>query len=298
MSRKMPPLQTLRAFDEASKRSSFTAAGEALNISQSAVSQQVGLLESTLGVKLFKRRPHPLVLTDAGTRFAAAIGHALDLVEQATLDVQQAFHRSLIVAATPSLATRWLTPRLADFGKLHDDLEITLYPAFEPPEMRRAGAEIGILYGAGTWRGWNAELLARESIYPVCSKGFIAEQGLPTLENLFSYPLLRDADVRHEYWPIWLSAAGSTRQIVDRGPKFDSLTDMITAALNGQGIALARGLLVRDDVAAGRLVRLFDVEAHTRFAYHLVWSDRADPAMCDTMRSWLHGEIELQKDNT
>lgn len=297
MSRKIPPLQTLRAFDEASKRSSFTAAGEALSISQSAVSQQVGLLEHTLGVKLFKRRPHPLVLTEAGSKFAAAIGHALDLVEQATLELQQASQRSLVLAATPSLATRWLTPRLSRFGKLHNDVEVTLYPAFEPSQMRRAGAEIGILYGTGNWRGWNSELLARESVYPVCSPGFIVNYGRPTLESLFSYTLLRDADIRHEYWPTWLRVAGSKRQIVDRGPRYDSLTDMIAAALDGQGIALTRGLLVLDDLATGRLVRLFDVEARSRYAYYLVWSDRADLTLYQIMRTWLRGEFAFP-DNT
>lgn len=133
------------------------------------------------------------------------------------------------------------------------------------------GADLGILYGSGRWRGFNSEELFRETIFPVCSPDLLSP-GSCAVDDIFGFTLLRDADVKHEYWPAWLAAAGARKRVVAKGPRFDNLSDMIAAAVEGQGVALVRGLLVADDLRSGRLVRPFATEIPARYAYHFVWS--------------------------
>ena len=171
----------------------------------------------------------------------------------------------------PSLSTRWLVSRLPRFRQRHPDIDLAVFPALEPAEIHACGADLGILYGSGRWRGFRSEELFRENIFPVCSPDFLSP-GTCKVDDIFAFTILRDADVKHEYWPAWLAAAGARKRLVSKGPRFDSLSDMIAAAIEGQGIALVRDLLVADDLRTGRLVRLFETEVPARYAYHLVWS--------------------------
>lgn len=270
--RRLPPLQTLRAFEAAARLRSFTAAASELNITQSAVSQQVQLLEDALGKKLFDRLTRRLALTHAGELFAPTVRQALDMIAEVTGHIgADAPSSDLSLAVIPSLSTRWLVSRLPRFRQRHPGIDLALFPAIEPAEMQECGADLGILYGTGRWRGFRSEELFRETIFPVCSPGF-RPTGFRAIDDIFACTLLRDADVKHEYWPAWLAAAGARKRVVTQGPRFDNLSDMIAAALDGQGIALVRGLLVADDLKAGRLARPFTTEIPSRYAYHLVWS--------------------------
>ncbi|WP_137388563.1 LysR substrate-binding domain-containing protein [Rhodoligotrophos defluvii] len=285
---RLPPLQTLRAFEAATRLGSFTAAARELNITQSAVSQQIQLLESALGRPLFRRLPRRLALTSAGELFAPAVRQALDLIGEAADRMHgDARPRELAVAVVPSLSARWLVSRLPLFHALYPDIDVSIYPAFEPSDVETCGADLGILYGGGRWRGVSCELLFRENVFPVCRPDLVS-QPLESVDEIFGLPLLRDADARHEYWPAWLTAAGARRRVVDRGPRFDNLSDMITAATEGQGVALVRSLLVRDDLRAGRLERLFATEIPARYAYYLVWPKNArELAAGRAFRDWI-----------
>lgn len=270
--RRLPPLQTLRAFEAAARHRSFTAAARELNITQSAVSQQVQLLEDALGKTLFDRLTRRLALTHAGELYAPTVRQALDMIAEVTDHVRgDAPSRDLSLAVIPSLSTRWLVSRLPRFRQRHPGIDLALFPAIEPAEIHDCGADLGILYGSGRWRGFRSEELYREIIFPVCSPDFPAAD-LREIDDIFALTLLRDADVKHEYWPAWLAAAGARKRLVTQGPRFDSLSDMVAAAIEGQGIALVRGLLVADDLRTGRLVRPFKTEIPSRYAYHLVWS--------------------------
>jgi LysR family glycine cleavage system transcriptional activator len=270
--RRLPPLQTLRAFEASARLASFTAAARELNVTQSAVSQQIQLLEDSLGKPLFERLTRRLVLTHAGELYAPTVRQALDMIGEVTDHVRgEARLSDLSIAVIPSLSTRWLVTRLPRFRARHPDIELAVFPAIEPSEIHDCGADLGILYGSGRWRGFRSEELAKETVFPVCSPDLLSP-GTCTVDDIFAFTLLRDADVKHEYWPSWLAAAGAKKHLVAKGPRFDNLSDMITASVEGQGIALVRGLLVADDLRSGRLVRLFATEVQARYAYHLVWS--------------------------
>lgn len=288
-SKRLPPMQTLRAFEAAARLLSFTAAAAELNITQSAVSQQIRLLEQELGAKLFDRRTRRLVLTRSGIRFAAATKRAITLVAEAAHEIGHARRISeLAIATIPSFASRWLVPRLPDFQARSPAIEVSVFPAFEPNEIELCDADIGILLGDGSWRGYRTEKLATEMVFPVCRPELLTGGKLKTPDDLFDHTLLRDADARHEYWPDWLAAAGTQRQTVTRGPRYDNLSDLVAAVLDGQGIGLVRSAIVADELKAGRLVRPFSIEVPARFSLYLVWAKRpANRAAAITFRDWL-----------
>lgn len=289
---RLPPLQTLRAFEASARHGSFTAAARELNITQSAVSQQIQLLEAALGKPLFERQTRRLVLTRAGELYAPTVRQALDMLAEATDHVRgEARMSDLTVAVIPSLSTRWLVSRLPRFRARHPEIDLAVFPAIEPAELQDCGADLGILYGSGRWRGFRAEELAKETVFPVCSPALL-KPGACKVDDIFAFTILRDADVKHEYWPAWLAAAGAKRRIVAKGPRFDNLSDMITAAVEGQGIALTRGLLVADDLRSGRLVRLFKTEVQARYAYHFVWSKAPRNRIAGlAFRDWIVSEL-------
>jgi len=289
--KRLPPMQTLRAFEAAARLLSFTAAAAELNITQSAISQQIRLLEQELGAKLFDRRTRRLVLTRSGVRFAAATKRAITLVAEAAHEIGHARRVSeLAIAAIPSFASRWLVPRLPDFQKRHPIIEVSVFPAFEPHEIELSDADLGILLGDGTWRGYRTEKLATEMVFPVCRPEMAAKLKHP--DDLFAHTLLRDADARHEYWPDWLAVAGTQRQSVTRGPRYDNLSDMVAAVLDGQGIGLVRSAVAAAELEAGRLVRPFAIEVPARYALYLVWAKRpANRAAAVAFRDWLKGHV-------
>jgi LysR family transcriptional regulator, glycine cleavage system transcriptional activator len=290
---RLPPLQTLQAFDAAARTLSFTAAAQEIHISQPAVSQQIRLLEDRLQVSLFHRFPPRLQLTPEGVIMAEAAREAINVLERAADAIQaRARPSELIVAVTPSLSARWLVPRLQKFRLAAPETDVTILPAFTPAEMEQVDADIGLFYGAGGWAGWRCEQLHRESLFPVASPVLLQGAEFQDSDQIFSHTLLRDADAQHECWPIWLAAQGAKRRSVDRGPKFDNLSDVIEAAVSGQGIALARSLLVQDALAAGELVRLFAGDVAAEHAIHFVWGKRnRNPRAAQELRDWLVDEL-------
>jgi LysR family glycine cleavage system transcriptional activator len=270
--KRLPPLQTLRSLEAAARLLSFTAAADELHVTQSAVSQQIRQLEQSLGKRLFHRLTRRLALTPEGEIFVAAAKQALAFIAQAVVELGSGtLSVDLLIAAVPSLSSRWLVPRLPRFRSLNPNLDVTIYPAFEPAEIEQCRADVGILYGDGNWPGYQIEKLLTESIFPVCRRDLLKNRRLTSVDDIFSFTLLRDADPRHEYWPSWLAAAGARQRSVRRGPRFDNLSDMVAAALDGQGVALVRSALVLDDLRSGRLVRLFATQLPAQFSYYMVW---------------------------
>jgi LysR family glycine cleavage system transcriptional activator len=290
---RLPPFQTLQAFDAAARTLSFTAAARALNISQPAVSQQIRLLEDRLQVILFHRFSPCLQLTPEGDIMAAAVREAIAAIERGSEAVRDHNRPSeLVVAVTPSLSARWLVPRLQKLRLAAPETDISIVPAFTPADMESVNADIAVLYGTGRWDGWHCEPLHRESLFPVANPMLVGGSTLDGPDAIFSHTLLRDADPQHECWPIWLAAKSAGHRRVDRGPKFDNLSDMIEAAVVGQGIALARSLLVADALAAGTLVRLFPTDVPAEHAIHFVWGKRIrNPRDATAVRDWLVREL-------
>lgn len=269
MSRWIPSLTALRAFEAAARQGSFVRAADELNITPAAISQQVRLLEEQLGVLLFARRARSVSLTTVGACYARELGVALDRIAVASERVRTADRSgTLTISTTPSFALKWLLPRLADFQTAHPELDVRLSTSNTLADFSTQDIDIAIRYGRGRWPGLSSSLLARTTLLPVASPRLQeGAQPINTPPDLAHHTILH---LLNDSWPEWLAAAGAPDLDLQRGPRYSDIGILMQAAIEGHGVALGQSLLVSDDLKTGRLVELFKLRIPASAAYYLV----------------------------
>jgi len=295
MTRRLPPLNALRAFEAAARHLSFTRAAQELHVTQTAISHQIKGLEERLGLRLFRRLPRGLLLTEEAQRLLPPVRDAFDQIAAAVerLSAPGSGGR-LTVSVLPSFAAKWLVPRLGRFRAAHPDLDLRISASSELVDFTRDDVDVGIRMGRGLYPGLRVERLFGESIVPVCS---------PELRE-GPHPLLRPEDLRHHLllhdddytgWELWLRLAGVADVAARRGPVFTDSAMVVQAAAEGQGVALARRVLAAGDLAAGRLIQPFEVSIPHDLAYYLVCPEAtADQPKIAAFRRWLLAESQAQ----
>ena len=291
MTGRLPSLNALRAFESASRHLSFTRAASELNVTQGAISHHVKALEADFGFPLFVREHQTLRLTAAGAAYVPVVREAFDRLSLGTADfLRQERAGKLTVSMSPNFASKWMIHRLGRFAERHPDLDLRISPTVHRVDFLREDVDMAIRHGDGRWPDLHVARLCVEEFFPVCSPRLL-ESGIRMARpsDLGHATLLHDAGWRN--WPEWLAAAGAPEIDASRGPSFDYLSNAIDAAVQGQGVALARTALAAADLLQGRLVRLFDVRLPTPFAYFIVCPKAvaAKPKIA-TFREWLLGE--------
>lgn len=299
MRRRLPPLNAVRAFEAAARHLSFQKAGDELGVTAGAVAQQIKLLEGWLRRPLFRRRPSKgVALTEAGQRYAPAIGELLDGLQAATARLTRDSSNILTVSTVPSLAAHWLIPRLGAFRKRRPELEVRVLASVALSDFAHEDVDIAIRLGRGVYPGLHVDLLMDETIFAVCSPALLADPARPLREpaDLRHHTLLHEevdpAIPEHITWQRWLSAAG-VADIVDaeHGPRFSHTFMALQAAATGQGVALATSALIGDNLTSGRLVRPFPLEVSTPYRYYVVCPEAtADTPNIAAFRAWLADE--------
>jgi LysR family glycine cleavage system transcriptional activator len=282
-----PSLRAIAAFEAAARHESFTKAADELNLTQSAISHAIRSLELRLGVDLFDRFGRTVALTEAGRAFVSRLRLSLNLISEAFEQPHRLGRTRLVVAASAGLAERVLAARLPAFLRNHPDRELELRTVIGAAEVTAGEADVAILYGAGACAGLTQRRLAGEALFPVTAPG----HDLPRRpEELARLPLIHQPE---HPWRLWLEQVGLPDLPTAAALTADSQVAAIELARSGAGVALARGLLVRDDLRAGRLVRLFEAEAALREDYAAVWnpaSSRAD--LIRPFVDWLAGALD------
>lgn len=305
MRRKIPSLHALASFDAAARHQSYTRAAQELSLTQSAISRQIGALEEFLGVDLFRRTRHGVMLTEAGTQYARQIAPRLQALERDTLDAMgghtSTSRSSVILAAVPTFATRWLIPRLPGFYAQHPEVLIHIETRTRP--FMFSDAEFDAALYAGTpeqlaqWAGTHSEALLPEQVVPMCApalltalRGSVSGQaagneststpeptpwtlsGL-TAEALTLLPLLQQS-TRALAWRDWFVQAGVPDDVAlpqaMAGPRFEQFSMTTAAAVAGMGVALVPRLLVEAELARGELVVANAQESPVQRHYYLV----------------------------
>lgn len=298
--RKLPPLNALRAFDAAARHMSFKDAAEELSVTQAAISHQVKALEDYLGKPLFVRLNRALELTSAGKRYFPEVRKSFDSLRAATERLlDDSVSGPLTVSVLPSFATRWLVPRLGRFSRQHPNIDLFIAPERNLTDYSTSSVDVGIRYGSerDDPGDLHSELIMRDEMFPVCSPELLAKhQPLTDPEKLASLPLLHDEDEGE--WKYWFSQSEiecNNPDNIERGPVFLDASNMIQAAVDGLGFALARTSLVSDELASGRLIRVFDrvLPNHRDIAYFLEYPQLvAEKPRIVAFRQWLLEEIE------
>jgi LysR family transcriptional regulator, glycine cleavage system transcriptional activator len=277
-------LNAMRAFEASARHQSFSAAALELNVTPAAVGQLVRGLEDWLGAPLFHRgtsgKPR-LVPTDAAQRALPDIRAGFERLSLGLERLKETSPDSVLtVTVSPAFAAKWLLPRIERFHEAWPDIDVRLDTSLKLLDFAAQGIDIGVRYGAGTWPGLVAEKLMDEAVYPVCSPRLLTDGRLHAPADLAHETLIHDLSVDSHAgfvsWDAWFEQAGATGAKPHRGMKINNSAAVLQAAIDGNGIALARSVMASDDVAAGRLVRLFpDVQMASPLAYYVVYRDEA-----------------------
>ena len=287
MPQRLPPLSTLRPFEAAARLESFSRAADELHLTHGAVSHQVRALEEHLGCPLFARHGKRVSLTAEGRAFAERVRSALEEIAQAALQVKPARRDNrLTVSVLPSFATSWLMPRLIRFMEAHPKIEVSVMATTALADFERDEVDVAIRFGVGPWPGLVCEAFLDDEFFPVA--GARMKPPRSPRDLLGMRLILED---RH-YWHEWFAAAGVALDRPIEGPTFNDASYSVQAAARGEGIALARRSIVGDDIASGRLKRLFAVRLPAAERYWFV-SPRAlaATARVKAFRDWVRAEL-------
>ncbi|SEQ02823.1 LysR family transcriptional regulator, glycine cleavage system transcriptional activator [Thalassovita taeanensis] len=261
----------------------MSAAGTALNVSHAAISQQIKALEAHLGVTLLDRSTRLPGLTADGARLAEALEQGFDTVARAVAELTGAdANRPLQLSVTPSFASGWLMPRLADFRHHHPQIDLMIDPTSEVKTLAPGGIDIALRYGNGQWPGLQAERLISSPIVIVAAPGVVDGEGPHAPEDLRNYHWLQELGTSEA--TDWLDLHGVTP---DRAKGMTTLPGnlMIDAARNGQGIGVVARVFVAADIDAGRLIQLFQDDR--RKGYYVVTRPGVQRPPLRAMVNWL-----------
>ena len=290
MPRRLPPLNALKAFEAVARSKSVTRAAEELSVTQGAVSQQVKALEDTLGIKLFKRERQRLVITEAGHEYLAVVRDAFDQIAEGTERILQRQRSNVLTVSTsPDFAAKWLVYRLGRFAETHQAIDLRISASVHHVDFAREDVDLAVRHGDGDWAGLDVVRLCSEQLFPVCSPKLVSGRNrITAASDLLNFPLLRLDDWKT--WTRWFEAAGVTDPVA-HGPVLNSASMLIDAAVDGQGVALARTALAAWDIINGRLVRPIDVSLRMSNTYWIVCPKVTSSApKIATFRDWLLAE--------
>jgi LysR family transcriptional regulator, glycine cleavage system transcriptional activator len=298
MERQLPPLNALRAFDIAARAANFTEAAKQLHVSQGAISRHISQLEAFLGIQLFQRGHREVRLTSEGTEFALAIRNAFDRIEQATRwQMQARRNRPLRIKLFPTLATKWLAPRLGRFHSLHPTIDVQLTTTLNHVRLEIEETDVTIQIQLDDTPGVHQESLFAIDLVPVCSPAYLARsKPIHRPEDLLQHALLHSMK-RPDDWQIWFAAAGIRPHAVHAGLSFGNSVLAYLAAVEGAGIAMGHTQMIGDDIAHGRLTAAFPLVAESGDSYRLTvrQSDLARKDMA-AFRSWVMDEAKSAND--
>ncbi|OSQ29030.1 transcriptional regulator GcvA [Thalassospira sp. MCCC 1A03138] len=288
----LPPLATLRAFEAAARHLSFKRAASELAVTPTAISHQVRLLEETLGVRLFDRKPRQVTLTAAGQELYPTLrdgfaGFAV-AIDRVKARKQQ---RSLTVSVLASFAAKWLLPRLGGFQAAHPDIHLRLHTSAEVVDLNSGMADAAVRYGRGPFAGMVVQTLFADRFAPVCSPMLNIQQPNDLRGQTFLHLEWLRPDEVTPTWARWCKRAGLDDVDLSSGLSFSDDTHAIQAAIAGQGVVLASSEMVRSEIAAGLLVQPFGpvMEGHH---YHLIHTGKsANIKEIEAFGGWLADEI-------
>jgi LysR family transcriptional regulator, glycine cleavage system transcriptional activator len=287
---RLPPLRSFRVLEAAARHQNYTRAADELHLTHSAVSHQIHALEASLGVRLFERSGRQMRATDAGRQLAQDVRATLDALAGAVERVRGAESaNSITVSVLPSFAAAWLVARLGGFLERHPQVELRLESTTALADFRNDGVDVAIRYGSGNWEDLECVKLFDDEVFPTMSPKLRRSERIRTPADLARVPLLR---IRNQSWAPWFAAAGVNQTEPRRGPVFNDSELALQAAIQGQGVVLARGSLASAKLRAGVLVAPFKQRIASPQTCYLVYPPQhARKPSVQLFRDWLLGEL-------
>lgn len=275
-------LNALKAFEASARHQSFSAAGKELNVSSAAVGQLVRSLEDWLGVPLFTRTAsgrQRIVPTEAALAALSDIRAGFDRLSIGMAKLKEAASQNTLkLTVSPAFASKWLLPRIESFSEQDPETDLLLDTNQRIVDFVAQRIDIGVRYGAGNWPGLVSEKLMEEAVFPVCSPAMLRELNIRKPADLLKHTLIHDmtgdSNTGYVTWETWFERVGVSKAPVGRGHRINNSAAVLQAAVDGQGVALARSVMACDDVKSGRLVRLLpELEVISPLSYYAVYRE-------------------------
>ncbi|MDD3761921.1 MAG: transcriptional regulator GcvA [Nevskiales bacterium] len=311
---RLPPLNSLRAFEAAARHCSVGKAARELHVTPAAISHQIKALEEQLGMQVFKRLPRRIELTAAGEALLPQLTEAFALMRDAVLSVQQLKSAGrVVVSVPPALGTKWLVGKLPGFTAQYPDIDLSI--AVRQSMVDQAvdaeatsgrvveDVDIAIRLGHGDYPGYIVHKLFSPYAIPLCSPRLLEGQyALRQPDDLQHHTLLHyqsdiaSLDVGRPTWSSWLKAAGVRDVMKNRGITFNNVVPAMEAAVDGMGVILGIPIVAATDIEAGRLVMPFSLGLRMGTSYFAVHRKTAErnPAIV-AFRDWLVGEARSER---
>lgn len=298
MSRRLPPLNALKAFEVAARQLSFTKAAEELFVTQAAVSHQIKALEEHLGLKLFMRKNRSLLLTEEGQSYFLDIKDIFTQLNDATEKLlARGAKGAITVSLPPSFAIQWLVPRLNQFSEAHPEIDVRIKAVDHEEGSFGDDVDVAIYYGRGHWPNVRADKLHTEYLVPVCSPMLLnGPVPLDSPEDLKNHILLHDTSRKD--WKVWMKQQAIRGVNVNQGPIFSHSSMVLQAASHGQGVALGHSVLAKPEIDSGRLVIPFNHVLVSKNAYYLVCDEsQAELGKISAFREWMLKMVKQEQDS-
>lgn len=266
--RKLPPLSALRAFEATARLHSVGKAAAELNVTHPAISHQLKQLESHFGQVLMEKSGRGVTATEPGKQLAQALTGAFDAMALACARLeQQGQSPTLVVACTPSVASRWLIPLLPAFAQRHPEVQLRIVYASQTAETIDEGIDVLIRHWDGPYQGpYESQVLLSGETRPVCNPSLLTQLEDPT--HWWQLPLLHDQSPHN--WQAWFDAASLPAPALNSGMVYEDFNLMSTAAIAGHGVALCPTALIQQELSNGYLVELSPISASRERRYLLL----------------------------
>jgi LysR family glycine cleavage system transcriptional activator len=298
--RKLPPLTALKAFEAVARNLSVTKASAELCVTPAAISQQIKILEQYFERPLFRRLPTGLIPTDEAKLYLEQVSRALDGLCVASEQLRRVHHTGVVrISVLPSLATRWLAPRLAGFARRFKTIELDIVSDMSTVDLSRSNYDLAVRFGSGNYPGLRVDPLMDENLFPVCSPRLLHEgKGITHPSDLYDHCLINElvkpADPSSEDWLTWQPWLQSWNLASEDFHNKICMTDtaaILSAVETGAGIAIGRSRLLMNQIESGRLVTLFDLRRKSNLAYYVVSHPAtANLPRVEAVRDWLLNE--------
>ncbi len=291
----LPSVNSLVAFEAASRHLSLTRAAMELNVTPGAISKQIKILETDLGKLLFVRLHRALALTPEGESYASALREAFENISSVHKQLKANGQSGAVsLGTTTAFAQLWLMPRLAGFSSSYPDVTVDHVISDRWQELFRADVDLRIRYGDGIWPGEETAKMFGDLIFPIATPHFAKSHNIKSVKDLVDLPLLavEGPDATWTSWEEFLRALGVPVKRL-RLRRFNSNVVALQAAQSGQGVVLGWNRLVAPFMSSGALVRVSDAEMVSPWSYYVTWSNKKRlSSESQILRDWLLSQID------
>ncbi len=293
----LPTTHTMRCFQVSAKHLSFTLAAEELNLTQSAISKQVALLESSLQVQLFVRHRQKLELSPAGSTYLSHVNSILRRIEETSKEMLSygAFEEVIKIASHPSLCSSWLVQALKGFTAHYGDIQLSFYEQIMPDDPSEVDADVAFVYGYGGWHDMEAVELFDEEMIPVCHPDILASNAGQEESDIYFTTRLIECRSRLNSWDQFFERFHQIYPDGYRSLLFERWSSCISAAKTGCGLALVPKILVENELKKGTLVPASSHRLNGLGSYYMTYlkSHSAEPKV-KMVRDWILGSLNKE----